>query len=196
MSLKQPLINPPSKHAKKVGRVDKFGNDIYTNKYTEEQKLFMITCIAEYMSPMEVGDAFKEKFGFEIYEPAKLLYNYRHTKKWKSTIEEIRRKYLADLSAVAGSHKRVRLDRADRIYKRAYARNEIQSDSVALASIDHQKREFEKYEDVMLDNLRDKYAYMSKDEVSELKVKALLKLKEISNGNGGIQGEVGKQGKD
>lgn len=205
MSLKQLPINiwakpkpkipkiPPPKKKTWVSRTVN-GKDIYTHKYTEEQKLFLVGCLGHCMSPSEVAEAFKETYKMPLDNYQSVLTHYRCNPKWKRMIDEIKVKYLADVNAVAGAHKRVRLERADRIYDRAYKRNTDRSDTVALSTIDLQKKEFDKHEASTVNILFQQYNHMSPEEVTARKKWLSEKLqltKEVSNGTSGVSSKEG-----
>lgn len=159
------------------------GKDLYSHKYTEDQKLFFVNCLGHCMSPSEIYEAFKETYEAPLENHYSVLTYYKQHPKWQKMINEIKIKYLSDVNAVAGSHKRVRLERADRIYDRAYGRNTEKSDSVALSAIDHQKREFDKHEYNQVNILNQQYINMSDEELTERKkwlVDKLKLIKEVS----------------
>ena len=173
-----------SKLAYSIGRLDKNGNEIYTDKYTEEQKLFIVNCIGRCMSPSEIGEAFLEEYKIELTKPSSLVGTYKRTAKWKSMIDKIRTEYLADINAVAGSHKRVRLDRAERIYDRAVKKKDLHYQAV---SIEQQRKEFDKHEYNQVNILQQQYINMSNEELTERLKWLAEKLpkvvqKEVSNG--------------
>ena len=189
-------LSEVSKKGYSIGRVDKNGNEIYTDKYTEEQKLFIVNCIGHCMSPAEIGEAFFEEYKMKLTKPSSLVGTYKRTAKWKSMIDKIRTEYLADINAVAGSHRRVRLERAERIYDRAVKKKDLHYQAV---SIEQQRKEFDKHEYNQINILQQQYIHMSDEELSQRKkwlIDKLKLVKEVSNGNGRIEGEVGKSGKD
>lgn len=183
--------NGYSKLAYSIGRKDKNGNEIYTDKYTEEQKLFIVSCIGHCMSPSEIGEAFLEEYKIELTKPSSLVGTYKRTAKWKSMIDKIRTEYLADINAVGGAHKRVRLERAERIYDRAVKKRDLRYQT---AAIEQQRKEFDKHESGTINIWNQQFINMSPEERAHRKqyLAEKLKLKEVLNGNGGIEGEAGK----
>ena len=177
------VINPS-------GRTKARGHD----KFTEEQRTFIATCVAHCLAPSEVAVAFEQQFQMKMTYPSQSVWTMKRSNKWKGFIEKMRKEYLADVNAVAGSHKRVRLERAERVYDRAVKKGDLK---YSLLSIEQQRKEFDKHENNQFVILQQQYNFMSDDELQQRKQYLLGKLKNLkenSNGNeghGGVQSEVG-----
>lgn len=84
-------------------------------RITAEHKTYIVQCLACFDSPKAVADAVKQEFGLEISRQAVEAYdpNKRQgrnlAKKWRQLFDETRKTFLEDTSAIAISHKPVRL---------------------------------------------------------------------------------------
>lgn len=108
------------------------------SKLTEEQQLELMEFIARYATMDEINEHFVQKHKTSISQP--LVYQYKRTKKWQPIILKLREKYLLNPSEVAMSHKRVRLDRRERIYQKAMHKEDLKT---ALSSVQGSKEEME-----------------------------------------------------
>ena len=204
MNWKQALtnLNPFKKQdaVRKVGR-PKAGEEkelapvrqpeyaMQTWKLTEEQKLLVINMIGRCMTPKEIAEVCKTEHGFKLEPQA--VYRYANTEKWKPMIKKIKEEYLANIADVAGSHKRVRVERADQVYEKALAKNDLKT---AISAVEHQRKEMEeKVVQSQLSLTLNQYNLMSDEELEYRKNELMTKLskkkvielpKEESNGNG------------
>ena len=186
-----------------VSKISKDGKEVYSHKYTEEQKLFIVTMIGQCRTPEEVKEAFKEKYAIELHKPGVLMRVYKNADKWKPIIERIRSKYLEDIEHVAGYHKRVRLERAERVYDRSVKKGDLKSQ---LSALEHQRKEVEQGNFTTLSLTLNQYNMMSSDELLAEKERLMSRLgnydmkkimtikKENDNGDGRIQSEIGAEG--
>lgn len=84
-------------------------------RITAEHKTYIVQCLACFDSPKAVADGVKQEFGLEISRQAVEAYdpNKRQgknlAKKWRQLFDETRKTFLEDTSAIAISHKPVRL---------------------------------------------------------------------------------------
>lgn len=90
---------------------------------THEQKTFIVTCLANFMSPTEVADEVKQEFGFEISRQNVRYYNPEQSPalpgQWRALFTLEREKAIAQVRAVGISHKAVRLRELQDLYRRA-----------------------------------------------------------------------------
>ena len=171
------FIDISSKHAYPTGRKDRNGNDIYTNKYTEEQKQFMCVGLGQGMSPSEVADAVKEQYGIILNRPSVLFGQYRRIPKWKALIDKAREEYVPHLYEVSGSHKRIRLERHERIYEKAIVNHDLKH---AIAATVEQRKEMEgDASNVSL--TMNQFNILSDDELEFKKKQVMDRIKLISN---------------
>ena len=170
-----PLREFDGKHTRVKHRLD--GSLEVQNRQTEEQKLFIATCIGYCMTSGEIAETFKKRFNFALYEPWTTIASYRRSRKWDAVIAETRTKYIADIQAVAGSHKRVRLDRLERLYEKAYDKNNLRA---AMEVVDHQRKEMEEKAQYGSVNLTlNQYNSLTDEELEERRNLFLQKIKRI-----------------
>lgn len=94
-------------------------------KLNEEQQMELMELIARFAHIDEINEYFFTEH--EITLSPALIYQYKRTAKWKPIIKKLREKYLLGEEEVAGRHKRVRLDRADKIYNKAYTKGDLKT---------------------------------------------------------------------
>lgn len=156
----------------------------------EEQKLFIVKMVAQGWTKTEIKNELKSTYDIVVSDTT--VRNYAESEKWKPLLKKLRDEYVSSTLEVAGSHKRVRLERAERMYDKAVAKNDIK---FGLLSIEQQRKEFDKHEYNSFNILNQQYNYMSDEEVEERKNLILSKLnkqKELKNGNGRVESEAGK----
>ena len=137
-------------------------NEIGTWKYTEEERLIAVKMLGQFMTPMEVKNAMRLNYGVEMKETQ--IARYGRSEKWKPIIKKLKDEYLANIQDVAGAHKRVRLDRAERLYDKSVRKGNIRE---ALATIEHQRKEMEEKAGVNFNLTLNQYNSMSDDELEE-----------------------------
>jgi hypothetical protein len=108
------------------------------HKLNKDQKYEIVMMLSQCYAINEIQLEIKERHGIELSYTA--INNYAKVKKYQNAIKEGREKYLSDIYAVAGSHKRVRLDRAERLYLRSLKSGDS---NTTLKSIEHQRKEIE-----------------------------------------------------
>lgn len=89
---------------------------------TEHQQLELMELIARFATVREINEYFVPTHKVTI-SPS-LINQYKRTQKWKPVIKKFREKYLLSTDEIGGTHKKVRLDRADRIYENAYTKKD------------------------------------------------------------------------
>ncbi len=87
-------------------------------KYTNEDKMLIITMIAQFYPEAKIISEFAEKTSQSISMTT--VRHYKHAAKWQRAIERIREQYLMAVGQVAGAHKRIRMERYERLYRIAY----------------------------------------------------------------------------
>lgn len=184
MNLKQLLTNIKDKVFNKPKDIEKESEapptEISVQKaripwhLTEEQKMIIIGYIASYMTPSEIIEICKEKHAINI--SFQQITKYKEADKWKPIIKKLREEYLADLPAVAGSHKRVRMERVERIYERAIKKNDLKNQ---LASVEHQRKEIEGDRSGSLHLTLNQFSNMSDEELYEQRKRVLDQVKKL-----------------
>lgn len=144
---------------------------------TAEQSRHLCECIAYFMSAAEINASFNEKYGIEIKRIYTKIYNMKRSNRWNPMIEELRAKFIAGVHEVAGSHKRVRMERRELLYEKALKSGQIRN---ALIAVKHQEEEMEGIKsfhiNVELENLSD----------AQLEEKKKMLLERISLSNNTI----------
>ena len=168
-----------------------------TWKFTDDQRLLMAKLVGQGWTNSEIKQHMLEVH--EIKITPNNIEQIRHGEKWKPVIKQVREAYIGGIHDVAGSHKRVRLERAERMYDKAVSKGDIKT---GLATIEQQRKEFDKHESNQFVILQQQYSFMSDEEIEERKkilvekVSNLKKvIKEVQNGNdgnGGVQSKAGK----
>ena len=94
-------------------------------KLNEDQQMELMEFIARFAHIDEINEYFFTEYKITLSGP--LIYQYKRTPKWKPIIKKLREKYLLGEEEVAGRHKRVRLDRADKIYNKAFTKGDLRT---------------------------------------------------------------------
>ena len=100
------------------------------SKLTTKMKLELMEFVARWSTLDEINQFFVPTYGITIgwY----LIYYYKRSKTWKPVIAKLREKYLQGADEVAIAHKRVRLERREKIYQRA---EKVGDGQLALSAI-------------------------------------------------------------
>lgn len=153
----------------------------------DEIKIEAVTMFGHGWTTCEIADFIEENYNINMtYQN---INNYIKTEKWKPYLKKAQSERETKVTNAAGRYKAVRIERAERVYDRAVKKGDLK---YSLAAIEQQRKEYEKYEEGMMNILRDQYANMSDEEVKERKNQVLIRLKENKNGSSGVQGEAGK----
>ena len=109
-----------------------------THRVSEQDKQYMVTMLATGLTPTEIVERAKQELGIDV--STHVVYMYGRSEKWQPLIRKIRQEVMTDLASVAGSHKKVRLERAEKVYDKAIGRGRL---DVALKATEHQRKEME-----------------------------------------------------
>ena len=174
--------------------------EIKTHKFTYAQRLDIMRLIARGMTCSETREAVHEITGRYISDTQ--LAKYRTSKKWKHIIHKERELYLASLSDVPGFHKKVRLERADKIYNASMQAGNMKN---AILATEHQRKEMEEKQGATpVSFVFQQYNGLSDEELQDKYTQALLKIEkhkqkfitventENSDGIRRVEGEAGK----
>jgi hypothetical protein len=92
-------------------------------KLKPEQQVFIVQCLARFMSPTEVVLAVKEEFSFEIKRELVRHYNPEQSddvaEQWKTLFEQERKTFLEKIERIGVSHLVDRLDQIQGVIARA-----------------------------------------------------------------------------
>lgn len=169
-----PKSNEPLSHAFHI----RPGADLVPkHKFSEPYKHRLAMHIAECDGPSEVAKIVKAETGLDVTRST-IDYYTKH-KRWGPLIEKKRQTYLQNVQDVPGFHERVRLERADKIYK--YAIENGQHD-LALKATEQQRKEVkERAVNVNLTQYN-QYNNLTDEEVQEKLRESMARLGKLMNG--------------
>lgn len=154
---------------------------------TDNHRYQIAKLLGQFMRPSEIKQEMKEKYGLEL--KSHHIANIKNSNKWETIIKGVSEQYIKGLDEVGGSHKRVRMDRAERLYEMAFSKKDMRN---ILASIDHQRKEMEgtgNSTNILNITQVNDYAKMTDEEV-EFEKQSLLKRLGGTNGNERKEGEA------
>ena len=93
------------------------------HKLTGDEQMELVKRIAWYWRDSEIVQYIKDSYGKEMIQQN--VQWYRHAENWKVHIENIREKYLNNLTEVACANKKVRLEELQRHYNRYMDKKEF-----------------------------------------------------------------------
>lgn len=167
----EPAAPIPVREKRKFGSQGKGS----TYKVAEHDKQMIISLWASGLTPTEVQERAREEFHIDI-SCAQIL-QYSRAEKWQPLIKKIRQETFSDLAAVAGSHKRVRLERGEKVYEKAITRGKL---DLALKATESQRKEMEGGGDTV--NLTLNQFNVLTDEELQFKHQEVMdRIKRISN---------------
>lgn len=146
-------------------------------KFTQDQQLELMEFIARFASLEEINEYFVKNYSLTISQ--NLIYQYRRTEKWKPIIKKLREKYLLDVDEVAGNHKRVRLERAEKIFNKAMKDGDLKNALSANKQALEEKIADRKSSDVP-NVTYNQYLYLTDDEIKEKLSELMTKAKQKS----------------
>lgn len=142
------------------------------SKLSREQQLELMEFIARYASSEEINEYFMQKYKMTISQP--LVYQYKRTPKWRPIIKKLREKYLLDVKEAPMAHKKVRLDRAERIYHKSMIGGQY---GTAMGAVRHSMEEVESKHQGDTSMVFNQYNIMSDQEIQEKKAELLERIK-------------------
>lgn len=148
-------------------------------RLSEGEKQIIVSLWASGLSTSEVVERVSLEHNIQI----SLLQVWRYTKapKWQALIKKIRQETMSDLAAVAGSHKRVRLDRHERIYDRAIKKGDLKH---AIIATESQRKEMEGGGDFNF--TLNQFNVLSDDELEQKKLEIMQKIQIMNQQKGAI----------
>lgn len=147
-----------------------------TWKISELDKQMIVSLWASGLTPSEVIERAREEFNIEV--SVMQVHQYSKAEKWQPLIKKIRQETFNDLAAVAGSHKKVRLGRHEKIYEKAIKKNDLKH---ALAATEGQRKEMEGGGDTLSITLN-QYNVLSDDELEAKKKEVMEKIARTQKG--------------
>lgn len=165
-----PRVEATSMPSKKTIRPPKAGE---TWRVREQDKQLIVSLWASGLTASEVVEKAQNEFNINVSRWN--ILQYTRAIKWQKLIKKIKQETYADIASVAGSHKKVRLERGEMIYEKAMSKNNFKD---ALAATEHQRKEMEGGGDV---NVTLNQFNMLSDEELEFKKKELIERIALKN---------------
>lgn len=98
-----------------------------SKKLTTDQQIFIVECLATFMTPTETAEAVREEFDLkepiarstiQEYNPER---NKEIAKKWKDLFDECRKRFISEIDNVGIAHQAYRLRELQKLYHQAGA---------------------------------------------------------------------------
>ena len=147
-----------------------------SHKLDAQMKEKLLQKIGEFIPYAEIRDYFLTEHKISL--TLKAIRQYNESEKWKPFIKRYREAYLSNVMDVAGAHKRVRLERQERIYARAMQDGNL---SKALEATAQQRVEIEggpEAQRILL--TQNQFYIMSDDELESKKKELIERINQIS----------------
>lgn len=101
------------------------------HKLDDEHRTFIVTQLAMFLTPQQVADAVKDRFGIVIdrrnvakYDPTQKVAK-QMARKWRELYHEVRERFLADVSEIPIANRSMRLRQLQHHYDRAVDRQNV-----------------------------------------------------------------------
>lgn len=113
---------------------------VYTRrrKLNKDQQLEMCELMARFCTNDEIRQHFAENH--KVFISPALVGQYKRTEKWKPVIQKLRATYLGSMTDVPGTHKKIRMERREKIYEVAMKTGQLKH---AITAVKHQEEEME-----------------------------------------------------
>ena len=138
VSIKEAVEALPEEMIKELSNRKFKGIKAHGIKLTQPMQIELMEFIARYATMDEINEYFIQNYKVSVSKP--LIEQYKRTLKWKPVIAKLREKYLLNPGDVAMSHKRVRLDRREKIYSKAMNKDDLKT---ALSAVQGSTEEME-----------------------------------------------------
>ena len=171
------LNTPPTEPTEVVDKLAKFGGANNKWRIKEGDKQMIVALWASGLTPSEVQERAKEEFNIEVSKSQ--VFKYSKAEKWQKLINKIRNESMADIASVAGSHKKVRLSRAEKIYEKSMDKKKYKE---ALAATEHQRKEMEGGGDFNL--TMNQFNVLNDDELEAKKLEVMERIALMSKHKG------------
>ena len=164
---------PKSEKAEKAEKAEiaPRDNSKRTWKFSEEEKMEIIVMIAQGMSPTEIVHETQERFGKSVSKTE--LIQYKQTDKWRPIIQKLKADFMANLSETAISHKRVRLERVEKVYDKAIEMGQLK---LGLSSLEHARKEMEEKQSGVTNIQVNQYSGLTSEELQARKAQILERM--------------------
>lgn len=147
-----------------------------TWKLTEQDKQLIVSWYAAGYTLSECAEKAQDEANISISTVQ--IHKYTQQLKWQALIKKIREETMHDLASVAGSHKKVRLQRHEKIYDKALKKGDLKH---AIAATESQRKEME---EGSVNFTLNQFNILSDEELSQKYQEVLAKIKRLSNPQG------------
>ena len=154
--------------------------NIANNKHwtmKEGDKQLIVALWAGGLTPSEVQERALEEFNITVSKSQ--IFKYGRAQKWQALIKKIKTETMNDVASVAGSFKKVRLSRAERIYEKAMSSSKPKLKE-ALAATEHQRKEMEGSGDFNI--TMNQFNVLSDDELEFKKKEVMQRIAQLNKG--------------
>lgn len=141
---------------------------------SELDKQVVVSLWASGLTPSEVIERARLEHNIEV--SVSQILKYSKAEKWQPLIRKVRETNFSDLASVAGSHKKVRLDRGEKIYDKAMGKGKL---DVALKAVEHQRKEMEG-DNSHVNLTLNQFNVLSDEELEHKKTQVLERIKLMS----------------
>jgi hypothetical protein len=147
-------------HKKRV-RITKHVNK--RTKLDDRMRTDVVKMLAEFIPIPQIKYELERKYQVSVSEQN--LHEYKRSPRWAEMLSKFRRKYTEGLDSVPGYHKRVRLERMERVYQKADSSDDLKN---SIAVTEHQRKEVEGDGNKHVgDNILIQFKGMSDDELQK-----------------------------
>lgn len=144
-----------------------------TWKCSEQEKQLMVSWHAMGFTPSEIVEKAKDEMNISISSIQ--VHQYTKAEKWQALIKKVREETMQDLASVAGSHKKVRLQRHEKVYDKAISKNKF---DLAIKATEAQRKEMEEGNISLTLN---QFNILSDEELKHKHEEVLTRIKNLSN---------------
>lgn len=101
-------------------------------------KIEIVKMHAEFIPTCQIQYELERRHGLKVSENA--ILHYHHSPKWQNYLKDYRNKFVADIESIPGYHKRVRMERMEKVFRKVENTNDIRA---VIAITEHQRKEIE-----------------------------------------------------
>jgi hypothetical protein len=112
-------------------------NEDYS-KLNNDQKVEIVKMLAEFVDIPTIQYEIDRKYGIKLSTTG--VKNYKTAEKWIPMYKKFRKEYVESVESVPGAHKRVRLERMEKLWEKAETDEDIRN---AISVTEHQRKEIE-----------------------------------------------------
>jgi len=149
----------------------------YNYKVADQDKQMLVSLLASGLTPTEVMNVAREEHNIEV--SANCIVQYGQAEKWQPLMRKIREARMNDLASVSGSHKRVRLERHEKVFEKALKKGDLRN---SLAATEAQRKEMEG--DTANITLNQQFNILSDEELDHRKKQVIERIKLITANEG------------